>query len=133
MDMADYTEEELLGKPHYIIRHEFMPRVVFKLLWDRIKAKEEIFAYVLNKTKHGDKYWVYANVTPSYDESGKVVGYYSVRRMPNPKALPIIKDLYKKMLDAEKVGGTDASKKILDNLLDEKGVVYDELIASIQE
>ena len=44
MKMADYTEDELLGKPHNIIRHPDMPRAVFKLLWDRVQNKEEIFA-----------------------------------------------------------------------------------------
>ena len=133
MQMAGYRESELLGKPHSIIRHRAMPKIVFKLLWDRIKAKEEVFAYVVNKTKQNDEYWVYANVTPSYDENGKVIGYYSVRRMPNPKALEVIKPLYESMLEAEKRGGMDASKKILDDLLNEKGVGYDELIISLQQ
>jgi len=133
MQVAGYREAELLGQPHNIIRHQAMPRIVFKLLWDRMKAKEEIFAYVLNKTKQGDEYWVFANVTPSFDDKGKAVGYYSVRRMPNPKALEIIKPLYKAMLEAENKGGIDASKKLLDNILDEKGVGYDELIISLQQ
>lgn len=133
MSMAEYTEEELLGKPHNIIRHPDMPKAVFKLLWDQISKKEEIFAYVINKTKKGNAYWVYANVTASLDENGKVVGYYSVRRRPNPKALDIIKPLYAKMVEAEKTGGIETSTKILTDLLSEKGVSYDELIISIQE
>jgi PAS domain S-box-containing protein len=51
MEMAEYTEAELLGKPHSIVRHEEMPKAVFKLLWDMIKNKNEIFAFVINKTK----------------------------------------------------------------------------------
>ena len=133
MDMAGYTEEELLGKPHNIIRHPDMPKAVFKLLWDVVQAGEEIFAYVINKTKNGDAYWVYANVTPSFDINGKVIGYYSVRRMPNPKALDIIIPLYKSMVNAEKSGGVSAGTKILTDLLDEKGVSYNELIIAIQE
>ena len=46
MKMAGYTEKELLGKPHNIIRHEDMPKAVFKLLWDMVQGKEEIFAFV---------------------------------------------------------------------------------------
>lgn len=133
MKMAEYTEEELLGKPHSIIRHPDMPKAVFKLLWDKISNKEEIFAYVINKTKKGNAYWVYANVTASLDENGKIIGYYSVRRRPNPKAIEIIKPLYAKMVEAEKTGGMEASSKILTDLLKEKGVSYDELIISIQE
>jgi len=51
MDMAEYTEEELLGKAHSIIRHPEMPKAVFRYLWETIPKKEEVFAYVLNKTK----------------------------------------------------------------------------------
>lgn len=133
MDMADYTEEELLGKPHSIIRHPDMPKAVFRHLWDTIVKKEEVFAFVINKTKKGDAYWVYANVTASLDEKGKLIGYYSVRRKPNPKALDIIIPLYKKMLEVEKSNGVDASFKVLTDILEEKGVSYNELIIAIQE
>lgn len=133
MEMAEYSEKELLGKPHNIVRHPDMPRAVFKLLWDRIKNKEEIFAFVVNKTKKGNEYWVYANVTASLDASGKVVGYYSVRRMPNPDAIQKIIPLYKKLTDAEKKGGVEASTKILNDILKEKGMNYDEFIISLQK
>ena len=132
MDLAEYDEEELLGKPHNLIRHPDMPRAVFKLLWDRVQAKEEIFAYVVNKTKNGDHYWVYANVTASLNEKGDIIGYYSVRRKPNPQALEIIKPLYKQMCDAERSGGMEASLKFLNDVLAEKGASYDEFIIHIQ-
>ncbi len=133
IEMAEYTEEELLGAPHNIIRHPKMPKAVFQLLWDRIQKKEEVFAFVLNQTKNKNEYWVFANVTASLDVRGNVIGYYSVRRKPNAKAIAIIKPLYAKMLEAEKNGGTSASTKILTDLLQEKGVEYNELIISIQE
>ena len=133
MAMADYTEEELLGQPHNIIRHEDMPKAVFKYLWDTIPKKQEVFAYVINKTKKGDEYWVFANVTASLDDSGKLIGYYSVRRKPNEKALEIIKPLYKKMLEVERSSGVEASFKVLTDILQDKGIGYDELIISIQE
>ena len=132
MEMGEYKEDELLGKPHSIIRHADMPKAVFKLLWDMVQNGDEIFAYVLNKTKNGNDYWVYANVTPSKDINGKTIGYYSVRRMPNRNALEIIKPLYAQMLNAERSGGIEAGTKILTDLLDEKGVGYNELIISIQ-
>src|ERR1700761_62065 len=64
LQVAGYSEEEVLGKPHSIIRHPDMPRCVFKLLWDSISAGGEIFAYVLNLASNGDHYWVLAHVTP---------------------------------------------------------------------
>ena len=132
MDMAGASESELLGKPHNIVRHPDMPRAVFKLLWDRVTNGEEIFAYVKNRSFDGAYYWVYANVTPSYDERGNIIGYYSVRIKPNERALEIIKPLYQKMVDLEHSGGMEASTKYLMDLLKEKGVTYDEFIINIQ-
>jgi len=132
MTMAEYTESELLGKPHNIVRHPDMPRAVFKLLWDRIQNKEEIFAFVINKTKNNNAYWVYANVTASLDVRGNIVGYFSVRRKPSERALEIIKPLYEKMLQAERSGGVEAGTKVLQDALKQEGVSYDEFIISIQ-
>lgn len=133
IDMAEYTEEELLGKPHSIIRHPDMPKAVFKYLWDTIQMKSEVFAFVINKTKNNNVYWVFANVTASLDSNGNIIGYYSVRRQPNPKALEIIKPLYKKMLEVEQKDGVNASLNVLIDILNEKGVTYDELIISLQD
>jgi len=133
MDLAEYDEDELLGKPHNIIRHPDMPKAVFKLLWDRIQAKEEIFAFVVNKTKNNNSYWVYANITPSLDERDNIIGYYSVRRKPNQQAIATLKPIYAKMLQAEKSGGIDAGMKLLTDLLYQEGVSYDEFIISLQK
>jgi len=132
MDMAEYTEEELLGKPHNLIRHPDMPKAVFKFLWDTIPSKQEVFAYVINRTKNGNDYWVFANITASEDKNGNIIAYYSVRRKPNPDAIAIIKPLYAKMLEVEKTKGVEASFQILVDVLIDKGVGYDELIISIQ-
>jgi len=126
------AQEQLLHKPHNIIRHPDMPRIVFKLLWERIKAKQEIFAFVKNKSFDGGFYWVFANVTASLDQKGEIIGYYSVRRKPNPKALDVIIPLYKQLLEAEKNGGMDASSKLLDSILQEKNKSYDELMNNLQ-
>ena len=72
--LSGYEERELLGKPHNIVRHPQMPKCIFKLLWERIQSGEEIFAYVVNQAKNGDHYWVFANVTTSFDNNGKIIG-----------------------------------------------------------
>lgn len=99
--VAGYSESEILGAPHSILRHPDMPRAVFKLLWDTLQRKEEIFAYVLNLANNGDHYWVFAHVTPSYDLQGKHVGYHSNRRVPHPDAIEKVKPLYAKLLAIE--------------------------------
>ncbi len=132
MQMAKLPESELLGKPHKIVRHPDMPKVVFKLLWEYVQNGNEIFAYVKNLSADGSYYWVYANVTPSYDNNNNIIGYYSVRIKPNPRALDIIIPLYEKLKSLESGGGVSASQNYLEKLLKEKGVSYDEFIVSIQ-
>lgn len=133
MKMAEYSEDELLGKPHSIIRHPDMPKAVFKFLWDTIPTKQEVFAFVVNKTKNNNHYWVFTNVTASVDRNGKIIGYYSVRRKPSPKALEVIIPLYKEMIRVEKSEGVAASFKVLTDILQNKGIGYDELIISLQK
>lgn len=126
------TEKELLGKPHNIIRHPDMPRIIFKILWDHITKQNEVFAYVKNRSFDDSYYWVFANITASVDQNGKTIGYYSVRRKPNQKALDIIIPLYKDLLEAEKTGGMKNSQKLLDDVLVQKKLGYDEFVNNLQ-
>ena len=121
-----------MGKPHNIVRHPDMPRAIFKLLWEHIKDKKEIFAYVKNKSFDGGYYWVFANITASVDDRNNAVGYYSVRRKPNPKAIEVIEPIYQKLLSVEKSGGMDASMKFLTDFLNEKNLSYDEFVNNLQ-
>lgn len=129
MDIVGMSEDELLGSPHNIIRHPDMPKVIFKYLWDYLRNEHEIHAYVKNLCKDGSYYWVFANVTPSYN-NGKVIGYHSARKCPRREAIAIIEPLYKTLLEAEKRGGISESEKVLSELLKEKGVEYEEFILS---
>lgn len=129
MDMVGMGEDTLVGAPHNIIRHPDMPKIIFKLLWTYLQSGKEIHAYVKNICSDGSFYWVMANVTPSIQGS-KVVGYHSSRRSPTKAAMQIIQPLYEKLLIAEKNGGVSASEKIINDLLQEKGVSYDEFILS---
>ncbi len=135
MDMAKYTEKELLGIQHNIIRHPDMPRGAFKLVWDTISKGEEVFAYVKNLAKDGHYYWVFANITPDRDASGNITGYLSVRRKPSHEALAVIEPIYQKMLEIEKQHHAkdqmDYSIAFLVDALNSKGVSYEEFILAI--
>jgi PAS domain S-box-containing protein len=133
IQMSGYSEKELLGTPHSILRHPDMPRVVFKLLWDTIQAQREICAYVKNLAKDGSFYWVFANITPSLDAHGNLLGYYSVRRKPRPEAIQAISPLYRTLLEAERKAGDGqagmkASAAILHQALEQKGMSYEEFV-----
>ncbi|WP_135081718.1 PAS domain S-box protein [Terasakiella sp. SH-1] len=82
LKVSGYGLDEIMGQPHNMIRHDFMPRSVFHLLWTTLQERKEIFAYVVNKTKNDGHYWVLAHVTPSLNLEGDVIGYHSSRRVP---------------------------------------------------
>ncbi len=135
--LASMNEQDTIGAPHNVIRNPNMPRAIFQLLWDTIQDGKEIFAYVVNRSKNGDHYWVLAHVTPSLDASGNILGYHSNRRVPDRPILDnVIIPLYKDLLAEEqkhssKKDGIDASVGMVLNLLKEKGVEYDEFVLSL--
>jgi PAS domain S-box-containing protein len=135
IEFSGYSEAELLGAQQNIIRHPDMPRAIFKLLWDTIQGGQECFAYVKNMRKDGAYYWVFANVTPSYDSEGKPNGYLSVRRRARPEAVRVVESLYKAMLGEEKRAGSRdaiaASTRVLNDTLAGKGLSYEEFVLSI--
>ena len=135
-EVAGYSEAELIGVQHNIVRHPAMPKCVFKLLWDTLKAGNSISAYVINRTKNGDGYWVLATAAPKKDDAGNVIGYRSERTVPKKSVVEdVIKPLYKSLLEEEeRVGGSagmESSFNMVLNLLNEKGISYDQLIASL--
>jgi PAS domain S-box-containing protein len=134
--ISGYSEKQVLGQPHNIIRHPDMPRCVFELLWDTLEARREIFAYVLNMACNGDHYWVFAHVTPTFDARGNVVGYHSNRRTATRSSVEAIVPIYRRLLQEEsrfpnKQEGMEASGKLLASLLQEKGIEYDEFAFAV--
>ena len=65
IEFSGYTDMELLGKPHNIVRHPDIPRAVFQPLWQAIKSDDEFFGFVKNMSRDGSHYWVFATATPS--------------------------------------------------------------------
>lgn len=133
--LSKYPTEEIIGAPHSLIRHPSMPRCIFKLLWDTIQAKKEIFAYVLNLAKNGDHYWVFAHVTPTLDAQQNVLGYHSNRRKPDPAQVEKIKPLYEKLVAEEnhhenRKDGMKRGYDLLMTTLKDMGLGYDEFIFS---
>lgn len=134
--VSGYTEQELLGQPHSLIRHPDMPRAVFQLLWDTLKSGAEVFAYVVNMAKNGDHYWVFAHVTPTFGSNGQIIGYHSNRRVPEAKPLETIRTVYAAMLQEErrhesKAAQIEAAGKLLAGVLAERNCAYDELMFTL--
>jgi len=134
--VSGFTEEEVVGQPHSMIRHPEMPRAVFKLLWDSIQSGSEIFAYVCNMCKNGDHYWVLAHVTPTKNARGEILGFHSNRRVPDRAALAAVQDVYAALLAEERRHadprkGLDASYQLFAGLLERAGKQYEEYIWTV--
>lgn len=82
LDMAGYSEQELQGQPHHILRHPEMPKAAYADLWATVSAGKQWHGYVKNLRKDGGFYWVHAVVVPNVRD-GRIVGYTSVRRKPS--------------------------------------------------
>lgn len=92
--VAEYTVEELIGKPHNVVRHKDMPKAAFKDLWETVKRKEVWTGYVKNATKSGGYYWVFATVFP-FESCDGSQGYLSCRRKASKEEIEKAEALYK--------------------------------------
>jgi PAS domain S-box-containing protein len=137
LSISGYSEDEVIGVPHNLIRHPEMPRAIFRLLWETIESGAELFAYVINRTKSGDHYWVFAHITPNYNMNGTIIGYHSSRRVARPTAVAKIKPIYQKLLIEETRGthsefGIQSSFKMLHEIVRDGGYDgYDRFVLSL--
>ena len=136
LEISDYTEEDLLGQQHSIVRHPEMPRSVFKLLWETIQTGQEIFAYVVNLTKFGDHYWVFAHITPTFGPDGSIIGFHSNRRAPNRKGVQSAEALYKILIEeeqrhADRRKGMLSATELLQSILADKNTEYDQFVFTL--
>ncbi len=92
--IAEYTVDDLIGKPHSLVRHPDMPKAAFKSLWDTVRKGEIWTGYVKNATKSGGYYWVYATVYP-FESCDSSKGYLSCRRKATTEEIDAHIALYK--------------------------------------
>ncbi|PHQ64957.1 MAG: histidine kinase [Sulfurimonas sp.] len=122
MEVAGYSEKELIGSAHNIVRHPDMPKVVFKLLWETISAGKNINAVVKNLAKDGRYYWIFTEFEIRKDtDTGAIIGYHASRKTISKHVIEIIADLYAELLEIEKKDGVEASQIYLVNFLKSKG------------
>jgi len=115
-----------------------MPRCLFTLLWDTLGEGQEPFAYVLNMAKNGDHYWVFAHVTPSYNQRGERVRHHSNRRVPHADALAKVTGLSAQLLAEERrhpnpQEGMRAGAELIRRQLQTAGLDYSEFVFSLSE
>ena len=122
MEVSGYTQDELIGKPHSIVRHPDMPKVVFKLLWETISQGKNINAVVKNLAKDGRYYWIFTEFESRRDtDTGEIIGYHASRKKISKHVIEVIAELYAELLKIELEEGVEASEKYLVSFLKEKG------------
>jgi PAS domain S-box-containing protein len=125
MKISGYTQGELLDKPHAILRHPDMPKVIFKYLWENLHQGKEVIAYVKNLCKDGSYYWIIAQVRVAKNPDGSFRNYVSTRRCITEGAKRTVSDLYAKLLEIEKREGVEASEQALEEFLKSHGQSFE--------
>lgn len=128
-NVSGYSDEELMGSNHNIVRHPDMPKALFKALWDCLDNDQPIHAIVKNKSKSGRYYWVQAQFKTLISDGNRY--YFSVRTGVSPEQVAKVEGIYKKLLEIEKTEGTKESDLFLANFLKEHNTTYNDLILSI--
>ena len=103
VEISGFSEDEMIGASHNIVRHPDMPSAAFADLWNTVKSGRLWTGLVKNRCKNGDFYWVSAAVTPVKEE-GKVIGYMSVRRKPTRAQIAEASRLYQQMNEQKETG-----------------------------
>jgi PAS domain S-box-containing protein len=122
MKISGYTQGELYDKPHAILRHPDMPKVIFKYLWDNLKEGNDVVAYVKNLCKDGSYYWVLATVKMAKNPDGSFRNYMSTRKCVTENAKETISTLYANLLEVEKNTGLEASEEMFDTFIKENNL-----------
>ena len=116
IDISGFSEQELIGKNHNLVRHPDMPPAAFKDLWDTVQAGKPWSGIVKNRAKNGDHYWVKANISPICN-GGRIEGYISVRSMPGRQEIIDAEALYRDI----NAGPADLSQGLKDKVI---GMMY---------
>jgi len=131
VEISGYEEYELAGAAHNIVRHPDMPRVVFKLMWNRIQSKQNIIAVVKNMAKTGRYYWVITDFVIKEDNEGNIIGYKAYRKPAPRKAIEALIPLYKKLRAIEDANGMESAERFLNGFFDGKNTNYDDFIENL--
>ena len=132
-EISRYSPEELVGQPHSIVRHPDMPKILFKILWDRLENNQNFIAAIKNLAKDGRYYWVFTDFEILKNDKGEKIGYKASRKKISKHVTDVLDPLYKKLTKIEKDGGTKASQKYLDEFLKSHGddLTIDNLLEEI--
>jgi PAS domain S-box-containing protein len=127
-EVSGYSEAELVGTPHNILRHPDMPRAVFFVVWQSLLAGQSISGIVKNLAKDGRYYWVIADLEPKFNAQREIVALTAFRRAAPQDVIDTTEELYATMLAIEKKHGMEKSLAYLEAFLEEHNLSYNQFI-----
>ena len=130
--VCGYTAAEMIGQPHSIIRHPDMPKIIFKLLWDNLKAGNNFVGVIKNLAKTGEYYWVVTDFEMRRDAMGNITHYIGRHKsVPEVAINNYLAPFYDSLLKMEKIGGVELSSRFFKNYLTKQGKDYIDFVISI--
>lgn len=131
-EVSGYTEAELYNQPHSLIRHPDMPKVVFKILWENLKGRQNFHAIIKNLSKSGKYYWVITNFEIIRNEKDEITSFVSYRKaLPKSLINEHIAPLYERLLKIEKANGMEVSERYFKGFLEDRKTTYDKFIRTL--
>ena len=127
-DISGYSESELLGAPHSIVRHPDMPGSIFFLIWNSLLRGEPVSGVIKNLAKSGKYYWVIADFDIKKDKNGNIKSFTAFRRASPQHVIDEVEELYDTMLNIEKRKGIQTALSYLESYLEDKGMNYEEFL-----
>lgn len=114
IEISGFSETELVGSSHNVVRHPDMPPEAFKDMWRCLKSGKPWTGLVKNRTKNGDFYWVVANATP-VTENNMIVGYLSARRKPTRQQISEASSVYQLFTEGNAKGLAIVDGRVVKN------------------
>lgn len=131
-EVSGYSEAELYDQPHSLIRHPDMPKVVFKILWENLKGRQNFHAIIKNLSKSGKYYWVITNFEIIRNEKDEITAFVSYRKaLPKSLINEHIAPLYERLLKIEKANGMEVSERYFKGFLEDRKTTYDKFIKTL--
>lgn len=119
IDVCGYDDHEISGKPHNILRHPDMPKIIFKKLWEKLSQGEHSSVIAKNLSKTGRYYWTFIDIDVSIDASNTTC-FTGKQKAVSNNILNVIEPLYRKLLSVENANGIEASENFLIGYLEER-------------
>jgi len=130
-EVSGYSEAELIGLPHNVVRHPDMPKALFFLVWQSLLTGNKISGIIKNLAKDGRYYWVIADLEAKRDSEGNITSLTAFRRAAPDEVIEAAEELYSTMLAIEKKHGMEKSLAYLEGFLEENHLTYGEFIENL--